>query len=196
MSAFTTYFIRHGQTVWNVESRFQGQVDTDLNATGRVQAWNNGLALGKLIPDPGLFDFIASPMHRTRETMERLRAAMGLDPSVYKTDARLVEVHFGDWQGYTAAELEAVNPGCFAPREADKWGFTPPGENAENYADLAARVQPWLETLAHDTVCVTHGGVIRAIFMLTGTLKPHEAAMLTIPQDRILRLQGGTPEWL
>lgn len=196
MGSFTTYFIRHGQTDWNAENRFQGQVDTQLNATGRAQAWDNGLALGRLIANPGLFDFIASPMRRTRETMERLRAAMGLDPSVYQMDARLMEVHFGDWQGYIAAELEAANPGCFSPREADKWGFTPPGEGAESYADLAARVRPWLESLAHDTVCVTHGGVIRTIFLLTGTLAANDAAMLAIPQDRILRLQDGRLEWL
>ena len=196
MNAFTVYFIRHGQTDWNAENRLQGQADIDLNVTGRAQAWNNGLALGKLISDPGLFDFVASPMRRTRETMERLRAAMGVDPSVYRTDPRLVEINFGDWQSHTFAELETVDPGCFARREADKWGFTPPGEGAESYEDLVARVRPWLEAVDDNTVCITHGGVIRAIFLLTGTLKASEAAMLTVPQDRILRLQGGVLEWL
>lgn len=196
MSAFTVYFIRHGQTDWNAENRLQGQADTDLNMTGRAQAWNNGLALGKLISDPGQFDFVASPMRRTRETMERLRAAMGVDPLVYRTDPGLIEINFGDWQNHTFAELEAVDPGCFARREADKWSFTPPGEGAESYVDLVARVRPWLDAVVGNTVCVTHGGVIRAIFLLKGRLKPSEAAMLAIPQDRILRLQDGALEWL
>lgn len=196
MSSFTVYLIRHGQTDWNAENRLQGQADTDLNETGRNQAWGNGRALCELIADPGMFDFIASPMRRTRETMERVRAAMGLDPNGYLTDPRLVEVHFGDWQGHTFAELEAVDPGCFARREADKWGFTPPGEGAESYAALALRVQPWLEALDRDTVCVTHGGVLRAVFLLTGALDANAAAMLTVPQDRILRLRDGALEWL
>lgn len=196
MTGPVIYLVRHGQTDWNAENRLQGQADTDLNETGRTQAWENGRRLGELIARPGTFDFVASPMRRTRETMERLRAAMGLDPSAYRTDARLVELHFGDWQGYTFAELEAVDPGCFARREADKWGFTPPGEGAESYAALASRVRPWLESVDRDTVGVIHGGVIRAVFLLTGALDANEAAMLTVPQDRILRLRGGVPEWL
>jgi len=192
----SVYFVRHGQTDWNAENRLQGQADTDLNETGRTQAWRNGRRLGELIADPGTFDFTASPMRRTRETMERLRAAMGLDPSVYRTDARLVELHFGDWQGHTFTELEAVDPGCFARREADKWGFTPPGEGAESYAALVSRIRPWLESVDRDTVCVTHGGVMRAVFLLTGTLNANEAAMLTIPQDRILLMSDGGLGWM
>src|SRR5690606_13040549 len=155
----------------------------------------NGRALAELIGTAAPFDFVASPMRRTRETMELLRSAMGLDPAGYRTDPSLVEVNFGDWQGHTFAELETVDPGCFARRESDKWGFVPPGEGAESYAGLAARVRPWLDGVGRDTVCVTHGGVIRAVFALTGTLKPHEAAILPVPQDRLLRLAGDTLEW-
>ena len=196
MSGPTLYFVRHGETDWNAEARLQGQADTDLNEKGRAQASANGRALARLIAKPAAFDFVASPMLRTRETMERLRAAMGLDPSGYRTEPLLVEVNFGDWQGHTFAELERVDPGCFARRQADKWGFVPPGEGAESYERLAARVRPWLEGVVRDTVCVTHGGVLRAIFMLSGTLAPAEAVMLSIPQDRILRLAGGVLEWL
>ena len=196
MSGPTVYVVRHGETDWNAEARLQGQADTDLNRTGRAQATANGHALARLIPDPAAFDFVSSPMRRTRQTMERLRAAMGLDPSAYRTDSRLVEVDFGDWQGHTFAELEAVDPGCFARRQVDKWAFVPPGEGAESYAQLAGRVKPWLEAVSRDTVCVTHGGVMRAVFSLVGALAPNEAVMLPIPQDRILRLRQGMLEWI
>lgn len=192
----TVYFVRHGETDWNAEARLQGQADKDLNQVGRAQASANGRALAALISNPATFDFVSSPMLRTRHTMERLRAAMGLEPSGYRTDPRLVEVNFGDWQGHTFAELEKVDPGCFARRQADKWGFVPPGEGAESYERLAARVRPWLEETGRDTVCVTHGGVLRTVFMLNGALPPGEAVMLPIPQDRILRLAGGVLEWL
>ena len=79
------YIVRHGQTDWNAEFRLQGQADTDLNELGRRQAAMNGRALARLIPRPEEFDFVASPMRRTCETMERLRAAMGLDPTAYAT---------------------------------------------------------------------------------------------------------------
>jgi len=192
----TIYFVRHGETDWNAEGRLQGQADTDLNGTGRAQATRNGRRLGELVAEPATLDFVASPLRRTRETMELLRGALGLDPAGYRTDPRLVEVHFGDWQGHTFAELEAVDPGCFARREADKWRFLPPGEGAESYERLAGRIRPWLEGVTGDTVCVTHGGVLRVAFRLAGALSPAECAALPIPQDRVLRLRDGQLEWL
>ena len=75
------YLVRHGQTDWNAEARFQGQMDIDLNDLGREQARQNGIKLGRLLgSEISRFDFVASPMSRTRETMEVARAAVGLDP--------------------------------------------------------------------------------------------------------------------
>lgn len=190
------YFVRHGQTDWNAENRLQGQADTDLNALGREQASENGRKLAGLIADPKGFDFVASPMRRTRETMELLRAAMGLDPHAYRTDPRLVEVNFGDWQGFTYAELEAVRPGISNERSLDKWDYLPSGEGAESYQILCDRIRPWFEELSHDTVCVTHGGVIRALFRIVENTPKEVAASLDTPQDRLLRLRDGHLEWI
>ena len=192
----TIYFARHGQTDWNVEERLQGQADTDINETGRAQADRNGRLLAGLIPDPQAWHFVSSPLRRTRETMERIRAAMGLPRDGYATDARLMELHFGDWQGFTFAELELREPGSFARRNADKWSFLPPGTGAESYAMLAERVEPWLEGLDRPTVCVSHGGILRAVFVLAGVLTPLESGALTIPQDKVLRLRDGVLDWL
>ena len=196
MTSPLVYIVRHGQTDWNAESRLQGQADTDINALGRMQADRNGRRLAELIDDPASFDFVASPLRRTRETMERLRAAMGLPAEGYRTDPRLIELHFGDWQGRTFAELEAELPGISEARHRDKWNYLPPGENAETYEMLAARVRPWLESITVPTVCVTHGGIVRAIFRLADALGPAEAADMNVPQDRILRLRDGALEWL
>lgn len=192
----TVYFIRHGQTDWNAEGRLQGQADTDLNDTGRAQATRNGELLRGLVGDPAAFDFVSSPLRRTRETMERIRVAIGMAPDGYRLDPRLVEVHFGDWQEHTFAELEASDSGCFARREEDKWNFVPPGEGAESYAILTERIRPVLDEMERDTICVTHGGIIRAIFRLTDTLSSIDCAGLIVPQDRVLRLRDGTLEWL
>lgn len=190
------YLVRHGQTDWNAESRLQGQADTDLNACGREQARRNGRRLAELIDAPNDFDFVASPMRRTRETMELVRAEMGLDAHAYRTDARLVEVNFGDWQGFTFAELETRQPGSTRERDLDKWDFLPPGDGAESYRMLLERVRPWFEALDRPTVCVTHGGVIRALFRLAMTMPRVQAAALDVPQDRVLRLREGRLEWL
>ena len=190
------YIARHGQTAWNAEYRLQGQADTDLNARGRQQATRNGLHLAELVGDPRDFDFVASPMKRTRETMERMRAAMGLDPRAYRTDPSLVEVNFGDWQGFTFPELETRYPGASGTRALDKWNFQPPGQDAESYQMLLERVKPWFDSLTRQTVCVTHGGVIRTLFRFVEGVPDQDAANLEVPQDRILRLQGRHLEWL
>lgn len=190
------YFVRHGETDWNVEGRLQGQADTDINARGRRQADRNGRRLAGLIGDGQGFDFVASPMRRTRETMERIRSAMGLDPTEYRTDPRLVEVSFGDWQGWTFAEIEARSPGSPKARRRDKWNFCPPGTNAESYEMLRRRVVPWLEEVSRETVCVTHGGIIRTIFRTVAGMPEADAAALSVPQDRVLKLEGKTLEWL
>lgn len=93
------YVIRHGQTDWNAERRLQGQKNIPMNATGLEQARQNGIALAEILGDTvDEFDFVASPLQRTRETMEIMRTAMGLAPLAYRTDPRLVEISFGDWK--------------------------------------------------------------------------------------------------
>ncbi|MCV0395647.1 MAG: phosphoglycerate mutase family protein [Rhizobiaceae bacterium] len=195
MSPQTIHFIRHGQTGWNAEARLQGQADTDIGDLGREQAARNGRRLAELLPDPSGHDFVASPLRRTRETMEIVRRAMGLDPMGYRVEPRLMELHFGDWQGSTYAELEAASPGSTEGRKADKWNFRPPGEAAESYEMLAGRVKPWLDAVDRPTVCVTHGGVIRAVFRLLGGWSSAAAADIDIPQDRVLAWDGARLEW-
>ncbi|MER9299463.1 phosphoglycerate mutase family protein [Mesorhizobium sp. M0621] len=190
------YIVRHGQTAWNAEFRLQGQADTDLNALGRKQATGNGGRLAELVQNPEEFDFVASPMKRTRETMQRVRVAMKLDPDAYRTDPRLVEVNFGDWQGFTFPELETWYPGASRTRALDKWNFQPPGEGAESYQMLLERVRPCFDAIQRRTICVTHGGVMRALFRFVLGLAEDEAANLEIPHDRLLKLEGKSLEWL
>lgn len=190
------YFIRHGETDWNAERRFQGQADTDLNERGRAQADRNGERLASLVGDVSGFYFVASPLKRSRQTMEHVRLAIGMPAFGYATDPRLLEVNFGDWQGRTIAEIETDRPGSARERAADKWGFCPPGTGGESYRAMAERFRPWLEEIARPTVCVAHGGILRAVLQLRGAMTSAEAAMLEVPQDRILRCDGGTFEWL
>lgn len=191
------YVIRHGQTDWNAESRLQGQKDIPLNDTGRQQATGNGMALGAILgADAAQFDFVASPLGRTRETMERLRRAMGLDPTLYRTDDRLKEVSFGDWEGFTLPELKRSVPERIAERRKLKWDFIPPGDDAESYEILSWRIAAWLKDVNRPTVCVSHGGVIRALFKLFGEMDEDEAASAAIPQDRLLRIAGNSIGWI
>ena len=191
--------IRHGQTNWNAEGRFQGQKDIPLNATGRGQALGNGEVLAHILGDEASsFDYVSSPMARTRETMERLRSAMSLDPTDYRTDDRLKEICFGDWEGHTFHELSQAFPDKIDARAADKWSFIPPGEQAESYEILSWRIGAWLKEVERPTVCVAHGGVIRTILKMVGGRSAEDACEVNIPQDRIMRVErdNGSAVWL
>ncbi|MBY5358914.1 histidine phosphatase family protein [Rhizobium leguminosarum] len=193
------YVIRHGQTAWNAERRLQGQKDIPMNATGLEQARQNGIALAGILGDTiDQFDFVASPLQRTRATMEIMRTAMGLPPLAYRTDPRLVEISFGDWEGSTLKELKATQRERVAERNASKWDFIPPGDDAESYEILSWRTGSWLNSVDRPTVCVTHGGVIRTLFQAIADQPKSTAAEGAIPQDRIIRIETteGTIAWL
>jgi probable phosphoglycerate mutase len=195
MSQPLFYFMRHGETDWNVEGRLQGQHDTPLNAVGYGQATACGEILRGLLArdgrDPMRFDYVASPLMRARKTMELVRAELGLDAAGYRTDARLVELAFGRWEGLTFAEIKrnAADVQALATREHDKWGFRPPG--GESYADLLVRVREWHATVARDTIVVAHGGVARTLIVDFGIEPPAAAPVHSIEQGVVYRFAPG-----
>ena len=188
----TLYFVRHGETDWNLERRLQGQHDIPLNALGRVQASRSGTILRDLISRSGRpaaeFDYVSSPLGRARETMELIRAELGLDPGHYRTDARIMEMSFGRWEGFTFAELQVREAEALAARERDKWGFVLPG--GESYAQLVVRVRAWYESVQHDTVVSAHGGVCRALMAHLGLARPEVASMGDIGQGVVYVFDG------
>jgi len=194
MPGFVVYFIRHGETDWNRERRLQGQHDIPLNALGRVQASRCGELLRDLLErndrTAGDYDYVASPLGRARETMELMRAAMGLEPGAYRTDARLMEMSFGRWEGFTFAELQAREASALAERERDKWGFVLPG--GESYAQLQIRVRAWYESLVRDSVVSAHGGVCRALIAHLNLAQPEAASTGDIGQGCVYVFDGNS----
>jgi probable phosphoglycerate mutase len=190
----TIYFIRHGETDWNLEGRLQGQKDIPLNDLGRVQAEEAGRRLRNLVPLFEDLDYVASPLLRTRETMERLREAIGLYPNHYRLDDRLVELTFGSWEGMTWKEVRKSEPQLAALRERDKWNYAPPG-GGESYAMLADRVRPILDDLTRETVLVAHGGVARAFLAVACGVSTRHAASIDIWQGRVLVIEGRNHRW-
>ncbi len=114
----TIYFIRHGETDWNAEARYQGQADVPMNETGRAQAKRNGETLRQLLPGIAQADFVASPLARARETMRIVRETLGLEPDDFQIDDRLKEAHYGDWQGTLLADLPSSTPRASKPARA------------------------------------------------------------------------------
>jgi probable phosphoglycerate mutase len=176
-------FIRHGETDWNRAARFQGQHDVPLNALGRRQAERNGRAVAGILAS-GAWDFVASPLSRTVETMRIALAAAGRADESFSTDPRLKEASYGDWEGLTLAEINALDAGVHERRALDKWGFVPP--SGESYADVSERVAEWLATLGGPTLVVAHAGIMRGLLFRLAGLPADEAPHFTVPHDRVI----------
>jgi probable phosphoglycerate mutase len=188
------YLVRHGETDWNVEQRLQGHIDTGLNARGRQQAAHCGDLLHDLFERDQRqaqdLAYVSSPLNRARETMERMRATLGLDPHGYGTDDRLREVSYGQWEGLTLPEIQAREPGVLMRREQDKWDFRPP--DGESYRDLTRRVSGWHASVTRDTVVAAHGGVARALMAYLGLMPDEEATHADVVHGVVYVFSAGT----
>ncbi len=182
------YYIRHGQTDWNAELRFQGGRDIPLNDKGRMQARRNGEKLRELLGEGEGFSFVSSPLGRTRETMEIVRLAMGLEPSDYEIDERLVEASFGDWEGTTLPEVKARFPDLHKQRKRERWSFAPP--NGDSHQSILARVAEWYEGVDRPSIVTAHGLVGRVLRQHVLQLDTTEAAGFVFPQDKVCRLEN------
>jgi len=151
--------IRHGRTEWNECGRIQGHRDIGLSAAGRAE-----LAVRRIPPEYAHLRWYASPLARAAETA-RLLGARDL-----QTDARLVELHWGQWQGCTRRELRQRHGQAFSDNEARGLDFRPPA--GESPGELRARFQEWLAEIAEAeqaVIAVTHKGVIQmALALATG----------------------------
>jgi broad specificity phosphatase PhoE len=180
----TVYYMRHGETDWNVEGRLQGGIDTPLNELGLTQAAHAGRVLADLFARQGLdasnLAFVASPLQRARVTMDIVRAELKLPPGGYALDDRLREIGYGHWEGSTLAQARVSHPELYASRERDKWGALPPG--GESYASVQLRMRDWYDQLKADTVAVAHGGTARALMVALGIETPARASDLYIEQ--------------
>lgn len=190
----TLYFLRHGETDWNAEARYQGQVDIPLNDKGRGQVRQNAATLRRVLGDPAALDYVASPLGRTRETMAIVREVLGLPLDGVRYDDRLREMNYGHWEGQLAKDLVHTDPEGVAERARDWWHWRPQG--GESYEDLTQRVAEWLETVERDTVVASHGGVSRALRGAVVPVPRAEVPRLPVPQDKVLVLRRGEMAWL
>jgi probable phosphoglycerate mutase len=150
------YLARHGQTAYNREGRFQGQLPVPLDDKGRTQA----AALAERAAEHGFAVMWSSTLLRARETAEIVAARIGLEP---KEDARLMETDAGDWTDRPFGEVQAQAPELFAKFIAGDPSFAFPG--GESFAQQEVRVGAALDDVEKGplpALVVCHGMVIRA----------------------------------
>lgn len=163
------YLIRHGETPWNKEKRFQGQIDIPLNEYGRRIAEETRLGM----PAVHFDKVFSSPLCRARETAEILLRDMP-DVSV-ETDERLKEFGFGPYEGCSIAAVanDPAHPlyNCIWHPDLYK---APAG--AESFVDLVSRAQSFIRdrimpleaTPCQNVLITAHGAFNRAFVIAAG----------------------------
>lgn len=157
------YITRHGQTVWNLEHRYQGHRDSPLTADGEDQA----RLLAQRLADVDLTAVYSSDLRRAWRTAEMAVAGRGLDVT---RDAAWRERAYGEWEGLTRHTIAERYPDLWRRRELDRAGLKPPG--GESLLDVQRRLVAALEALGHrhagaPVLVVTHGG---SLWVLACTL--------------------------
>jgi broad specificity phosphatase PhoE len=183
---------RHGETAFNAERRWQGHHDAPLSATGRAQAQ----ALAERIAREQPVALYSSDLPRARETAEAIARQSGLEPVF---DARWREVDVGEWLGLAPDEVEARHPEGSARWLAGGTGW----EQGESYPEMAARGIAIARAVAErhagaerPVVCVTHGGVIRAIVMQVLQMPDSARRLLaTGPTATVTLIDASGPDW-
>lgn len=182
-TASDLFLVRHGETDWNAEGRWQGQTDVPLNAAGRAQARE----LAGRLRGAGLSIVASSDLLRARTTAEIVAAELGL--ALRPADHRLREQGFGDFEGLTAQECAARYPAAWVRYAADSRATPPGGESA---GEVLARVVPALREVAalgSAALVVMHGRALRTFVRDVLGAEPGPAP--DVPYDRRVANGGG-----
>lgn len=156
------YLVRHGETDWNREKRFQSRTDIPLNETGLAQA----RAVGRLINSRGVgFSYaFCSPLGRAVRTAEIILEGTGLP---LNREQLLLELEFGGFEGQLEADLRKRLGGAYEEWRASNYTMPPP-LGGEDITAGAQRVRPLVDKLRElnpqgDLLVVAHQGINMAI---------------------------------
>lgn len=194
----TLHLIRHGESLWNVEGRYQGHADSGLTEAGRTQARALGEVLAGQVPAPDLV--LASDLPRVADTAADYAARVGAE---VRAEPALREMSVGDWAGLTFEEAEAAHPDIVAAVAAG--ADVQRGEGGETFAQTRERVVDALERAVAEVddgadrviLAFTSGNPIRlAVAHMLGLASPGHMA-LSAPDNcsvATIRLRQGRRE--
>ena len=176
--------IRHGETLWNVDSRIQGHLDIGLNDTGRWQAER----LGQALAGEPMAAIYASDLSRALDTALAVSRHTGVP---VQPEPGLRERSFGEFEGRTFAEIETE-----LPEQAKRWrqrdpAFTPGG--GESLLMLETRILSVIARLAaqhpgEQIALFAHGGVMDILYRAATRLDLQAARTWTLGNTAINRL--------
>jgi probable phosphoglycerate mutase len=158
--------IRHGETLWNVQERYQGHGDSSLTETGRNQV----AALARRLKEIRFKTLISSDLGRTRETAAIISDCTG---HAVETDSRLRERNYGVLEGLTVPEIQAEYAEVLERLNTGDPDYIVPGGESQrqHYRRNVAFIEDLLaERSGAEVAIVTHGGVLDSIFRYVARL--------------------------
>ena len=171
------YFVRHGQTVWNVENKICGATDSPLTELGHEQA----IQTGKNILAEGIQadEILYSPLVRAADTAKHISEMTGIPA---RMEPRLIEQNFGKWESTPRDGLEF---------KAAKGEFASRYEGGESMLHLAQRIYNLLDDLRADQdktyILVAHNGISRMVHSYFYEMTNDEFAAFGVKNCAVLR---------
>jgi len=177
--------VRHGETDWNKESRYQGQTDLELNETGKrqVEMLRNRLA------DTPIDLVYVSDLKRAMVSAQIITRGRDI---VMVSRQELREINFGEFEGKTFEEIEAIYPD-WVPTNFDFTSY-----RGESLNQVAARIKTFLSELAErnsseQTVLVIgHGGSLRVMLCILLGIDVSEWWQISLDTVSVTTIEGDT----
>ena len=163
MNHMTIYLLRHGETEWNSERRYQGHRDSPLTEVGKEQARRMAETLRRILPAGAPLTLDCSPLGRARATAGIIGPMIGIPVSEIRVQPLLREASYGAWQGLTREQVADRFPGALEERERTKWEYRIP--DGEPYREVFERAVAYLQTPCPTDirVVVTHEIMSRSL---------------------------------
>lgn len=179
-------FARHGETLLNVEDRFQGLMDSELTQRGIEQARILNFFLKRRFKE---LTFYVSPLNRARQTYQY--ASEGISHIMYE-DSRLIEICYGAWEGKKRSEIDVK---ILNERMVKRYTFVHPGffdhQPGQSYEQIYGRVKDFIQDiikkeLINDVCCITHHGVLINVARFFMDLSSQELNQLRIKNSQLI----------
>jgi broad specificity phosphatase PhoE len=185
--AFRLIVVRHGETAWNRERRFQGRQDVPLSAEGQRQAEAVARTLAPELPAA----VYTSPLGRARDTARAIAEPHGLPVT---PEPAFVELAFGGWEGLTVAEVQRIFPELYARWRREPHTVRFPG--GEDLEAAGARVRAALDELKalhanQAAIAVTHSVIVRLIVLGALALSSDRLWAVTAEPGGITEIEYG-----
>lgn len=155
------YLIRHGETEWNIQNRYQGNTDIPLSFVGKMQAQ----AIANRMKNFEIDAIYSSDLSRAYDTAQYIAKEKNIDVQIIP---QLKEINFGEWEGFTISELEKIYGDDYKRFFLEPHKYPFPGEGTMEAVQM--RIKKALDRITFynensKIMIVSHGGILKVLIM-------------------------------